>query len=50
MISVAGVAFGVMALTIVMGVTSGFQAAFQDRILGLYPHVVVLKRGGDFRA
>jgi ABC-type lipoprotein release transport system permease subunit len=50
LISVAGVAFGVMALTIVMGVTSGFQSAFQDRILGLYPHVVVLKRGGDFRA
>ena len=35
LISVAGVAFGVMALTIVMGVTGGFQAAFQDRILGL---------------
>ncbi len=50
LISVAGVAFGVMALTIVMGVTGGFQAAFQDRILGLYPHLVVLKRGGDFRA
>jgi ABC-type lipoprotein release transport system permease subunit len=50
MISVAGVAFGVMALTVVMGVTGGFQAAFQDRILGLYPHLVILKRGGDFRA
>ncbi len=50
LISVAGVAFGVMALTIVMGVTGGFQDAFQDRILGLYPHLVVLKRGGDFRA
>jgi ABC-type lipoprotein release transport system permease subunit len=44
-----GIAFGVMALTIVLGVTSGFQEAFQKRILGLYPHIVVLKRAGDFR-
>ena len=49
MLSMAGVAFGVMALTVVLGVTGGFQAAFQERILGLYPHVVVLKRAGDFR-
>jgi len=45
-----GIAFGVMALTIVLGVTSGFQEAFQKRILGLYPHIVVLKRSGDFRS
>ncbi len=49
MLSMAGVAFGVMALTVVLGVTGGFQSAFQERILGLYPHVVVLKRAGDFR-
>ena len=49
LLSMAGVAFGVMALTVVLGVTGGFQNAFQERILGLYPHVVVLKRAGDFR-
>lgn len=48
-ISILGVAFGVLALTVVLGVTNGFQGAFQERILGLYPHMVVLKRGGDFR-
>ncbi|MCB9727986.1 MAG: ABC transporter permease [Deltaproteobacteria bacterium] len=47
-ISILGVAFGVWALTIVLGVTGGFQAAFQERILGLYPHLVVIKRAGDF--
>jgi ABC-type lipoprotein release transport system permease subunit len=49
LVSMVAVAFGVMALTIVLGVTSGFQEAFQKRILGLYPHIVVLKRAGDFR-
>ncbi|MGB0590922.1 MAG: FtsX-like permease family protein [Myxococcota bacterium] len=49
LVSMVGIAFGVMALTIVLGVTSGFQEAFQRRILGLYPHIVVLKRSGDFR-
>lgn len=48
-ISIVGVAFGVMALTVVLGVTSGFQGAFQERILGLYPHIVVLRSAGDFR-
>ncbi|MGM0575494.1 MAG: FtsX-like permease family protein [Myxococcota bacterium] len=49
LISILGVACGVMALTIVLAVTGGFQGAFQDRILGLYPHMVVLERAGDFR-
>lgn len=48
-VSMAGVAFGVMALTVVLGVTGGFQDAFRERILGLYPHLVVIKRAGDFR-
>ena len=49
LISVVGIAVGVWALIVVMGVTNGFQQAFQDRILGLYPHLVVHKRGIDFR-
>ncbi|MEZ4269400.1 MAG: FtsX-like permease family protein, partial [Myxococcota bacterium] len=48
-ISIVGVACGVWALTMVLGVTGGFQGAFQERILGLYPHMVVIKRAGDFR-
>lgn len=48
-ISILGVACGVWALTMVLGVTGGFQGAFQERILGLYPHMVVIKRAGDFR-
>ncbi len=48
LISIAGIACGVMALTVVLGVTEGFQATFQERILGLYPHMVVLKRSSDF--
>lgn len=49
MISVVGIAVGVWALIIVMGVTNGFQQSFQERILGLYPHLVIHKRGTEFR-
>jgi ABC-type lipoprotein release transport system permease subunit len=40
-ISIAATAVGVMSLTVVSGVTDGFKSAFQERILGLYPHMVV---------
>jgi len=46
-ISIFGVAFGVLALTAVLGVTGGFQQAFQEKILGIYPHMVVLNRSGE---
>lgn len=45
--SVAGIALGVAALIVVLSVNTGFQAAFQDRILATYPHVVVMRRGVD---
>lgn len=48
LISITGIILGVMALTIVLGITGGFQAAFRDRILGMYPHMVILERAGDF--
>ena len=32
LISIVGVAFGVLALTVVLGVTGGFQGAFEERI------------------
>ncbi len=45
--SIAGIALGVAALIVVLAVNTGFQAAFQDRILATYPHVVVMRRGVD---
>ena len=43
--SVAGIALGVGALIVVLAVNTGFQVAFQERILSTYPHVVVMRRG-----
>jgi lipoprotein-releasing system permease protein len=42
-VSVFGVILGVAALTIVMAVTSGFQQAFQDKVLGVNAHVIVMR-------
>lgn len=47
--SVAGIALGVAALIVVLAVNTGFQTAFQDRILATYPHLVILQRGVDLR-
>ncbi len=47
--SVAGIALGVAALIVVLAVNTGFQVAFQDRILATYPHLVIMKRGVDLR-
>ena len=48
-LSVAGIALGVAALIVVLAVNTGFQSAFQDRILASYPHLVVMQRGVDLR-
>jgi lipoprotein-releasing system permease protein len=42
-VSVFGVVLGVSALTIVMSVTSGFQASFRDKVLGVNAHVLVMR-------
>jgi len=47
-VSVLGIGVGVATLTAVLAVTGGFEAAFRDRILGVYPHMVVLSRGDPF--
>ncbi len=47
-VAVLGVMLGVAALTIVMAVTSGFQAEIRTRVVGLNAHVLVLKYGIDF--
>ena len=42
-VSVFGVVLGVSALTIVMSVTSGFQEAFKDKVLGVNAHILVMR-------
>ena len=48
-IAVVGVALGVSALVVVFSISEGFSTSFQDKILSLYPHMVILRRGTDFR-
>jgi lipoprotein-releasing system permease protein len=45
-ISMLGVMIGVMTLTIVLAVMTGFEEDLRDRILGFNPHVVVLSVSG----
>lgn len=47
-VSIAGVALGVFALTIVLAVTTGFQKQFRDKVLGVNAHVIVLKQQSTF--
>jgi lipoprotein-releasing system permease protein len=46
LISVAGVALGVMALIIVLAVMTGFEEDLKEKILGTNAHIVVLSGGG----
>jgi len=45
-ISVVGVAVGVMALICVLGVMTGFTEEFRAKILGVNSHIVIQKYGG----
>jgi lipoprotein-releasing system permease protein len=47
-VSMIGVTIGVTALMVVLGVTSGFQQAFKQKVLGVNAHVIVMKYGLDF--
>jgi len=49
LISIAGLALGVASLILILAVTSGFEAAFRDKLLGVYPHMVVIGKGGDVK-
>jgi lipoprotein-releasing system permease protein len=52
LISVAGVAVGVMALIVVIGVMTGFDQDLKKKILSVNAHVIVLKQGtslADYR-
>jgi len=48
LLSVAGVAVGVMALIVVIAVMSGFEADLKSRILGVESHVVLMHQAGPF--
>ena len=47
-VSIVGVALGVAALLAVLSITTGFEKAFRDKVLGVNAHVLILKYGRDF--
>src|SRR5579871_1347267 len=47
-ISMTGVFWGVAALTVVLSVASGFQQEFQNKVLGVNAHILIMKYGLDF--
>jgi lipoprotein-releasing system permease protein len=47
-VAVLGVVLGVAALTVVTSVTTGFQDAFRDKVLGVNAHVIIMKSSTDF--
>ncbi|HEY1587204.1 MAG TPA: ABC transporter permease, partial [Polyangia bacterium] len=46
-VSIIGVTIGVLALVVVLSVTSGFQQSFKQKVLGVNAHVIVMKYGQD---
>ncbi len=48
-ISIGGVALGVMALIIVLSVMTGFQDNIQKKILGVNAHIVILNSNGPMK-
>lgn len=48
LISIIGVSLGVAALLSVLAITTGFEQAFRDKVLGVNAHVLILKYGREF--
>ena len=46
-VSTLGLALGVASLVVIFSVTAGFEEVFREKILGVYPHLVVIGKGGD---
>jgi lipoprotein-releasing system permease protein len=47
-VAITGLGLGVGVLTVVQAITSGFQAEFRDKVLGVNAHVIIMKYGLDF--
>lgn len=47
-VAIFGIALGVAVLCSVLAVTSGFQGAFREKVLGVNAHLLVMKYGWDF--
>lgn len=47
LISLLGVAFGVMVLIVVLSVHNGFERNLKDTLLGFSPHIVVVPTSGE---
>src|SRR3989338_8994624 len=45
-VAVAGIAIGVMALIVVIGVMAGFDNDLRDKIIGTTSHIVIEKENG----
>ena len=48
LISVCAIAVGIWWLIVLLSVTAGFESAFEDKILGLFPHLLVFKQSSHF--
>ncbi len=48
LLSMAGVAVGVMALVVVISVMSGAENSFREKLLGLNPHLLIMNVSGSF--
>jgi len=48
LVSMLGIALGIIVLITVMSVMNGFEAELRERILGMVPHIVVGDRGDGF--
>jgi lipoprotein-releasing system permease protein len=48
LVSMLGIALGIVVLITVMSVMNGFESELRERILGMVPHIVVGDRGDGF--
>ena len=48
LVSMLGIALGIIVLVTVMSVMNGFESELKERILGMVPHIVIGDRGDGF--